>query len=108
MKSTTDVMLRTADLAAAKQYYHGELGFPIVADTERLAGFDLGGFVLYFEPGGPNGDVFEFEVDDVESAKAQLLALGCTLVEEDPALPRCYLRDRFGLTFNLTTTYSST
>jgi hypothetical protein len=26
----------------------------------------------------------------------------CTLVEENPGIPRCYMSDRFGLIFNLT------
>jgi|SRR5580658_668979 catechol 2,3-dioxygenase-like lactoylglutathione lyase family enzyme len=106
MISTSDVICRTGDLAAAKAYYHAGLGFPIVADSERVVGFDTGAFAIYFERGDPNGAVFEFEVDDVAQAKAEMLARGCSLVEEDPALPRCYLRDRFGLVFNLTQSFS--
>jgi hypothetical protein len=37
----------------------------------------------------------------VQAAKARLIASGCMLVEEDPAVPRCYLRDPFGVVFNL-------
>jgi hypothetical protein len=40
-------------------------------------------------------------VADVAATRDRLLAAGCTLLEEDPGLPRCYLRDPFGLTFNL-------
>jgi catechol 2,3-dioxygenase-like lactoylglutathione lyase family enzyme len=102
MTSTSDVIFRTADLGAARAYYHGVLGFPIVVDSERMMGFDTGAFTVYFEPGDENGAVFEFQVDDVAKAKAEMLARGCSLVEENPAVPRCYLRDRFGLVFNLT------
>lgn len=35
MKSTSDVMLRVANLQDAKRYYNEVLGFPIVTDTER-------------------------------------------------------------------------
>jgi len=105
MKSTSDVMLRTNDLQEAKRFYNGVLGFPIVTDTERVVGFDTGSIVLYFETGDANGSVFEFEVDDLADAKRGLLEHGCTLVEEDPDLPRCYLRDRFGLLFNITKSY---
>jgi len=31
----------------------------------------------------------------------RVLAAGCALVEEDPAVPKCYLRDPFGLVFNI-------
>ncbi len=105
MKSTSDVMLRTSDLQDAKEFYNGVLGYAIVSESQRVVGFDTGSFILYFEHGDENGSVFEFEVDDVEAAKNKLLANGCTLIEEDPSLPRCYLRDRFGLIFNLTTSY---
>jgi catechol 2,3-dioxygenase-like lactoylglutathione lyase family enzyme len=105
MKATSDVMLRTNDFAAAKAHYHGLLGFPIVVEAENLLGFDLGGFVLYFEPGDDNGSVFEFEVPNVAQAKERLIARGCAVIEENPAIPRCYLRDPFGLVFNLTETF---
>jgi catechol 2,3-dioxygenase-like lactoylglutathione lyase family enzyme len=100
MTSTRDVIFRTARLEEAKAFYNGVLGFAIVTDSPML-GFDTGAITMYFEPGDPNGAVFEFEVDDVNEAKAKLLAQGCTLVEENPSIPRCYLRDRFGVVFNL-------
>jgi catechol 2,3-dioxygenase-like lactoylglutathione lyase family enzyme len=102
MESNREVMLRTDSLAAAKAYYHGVLGMPVIVDADDVIGFDTGAFALYFEPGDDNGAVFEFEVEDVAAAKARLLAQGCLLVEEDHERPRCYLRDAFGLTFNLT------
>lgn len=105
MRATTDVMLRTNDFDAAKKHYNGGLGFPIVTDEPNVLGFDMGGFVLYFEHGEDNGSVFEFEVSDVSRTKERLLAQGCALVEEDPGKPRCYMRDRFGLIFNLTQTF---
>jgi hypothetical protein len=40
-------------------------------------------------------------VPDVAAARARLVAAGCTVVEEDPRVPRCYLRDPYGLVFNL-------
>jgi catechol 2,3-dioxygenase-like lactoylglutathione lyase family enzyme len=105
MRATNDVMLRITDFAAAKSYYNGVLGFPIVAEAENLLGFDLGAFVLYFEHGDDNGSVFEFQVLDVTQAKERLLAQGCALLEEDPDIPRCYMRDPFGLIFNVTQTF---
>ncbi len=105
MKSTSDVMLRTNDLREAKRFYNGVLGYPIVSESERVVGFDTGSFILYFEPGEENGSVFEFEVDDLEETKKKLLEQGCALIEEDPSLPRCYLRDPFGLIFNITKSY---
>jgi predicted enzyme related to lactoylglutathione lyase len=102
LNATTDVILRTNDLEAAKAYYHGVLGFPNIPVSDRIIGFDAGGLAIYFERGDENGSVLEFEVDDVAETKNKLLANGCKLVEENPGIPRCYLSDRFGLIFNLT------
>ena len=102
LTSTTEVMLRTNDLEAAKAYYHGVLGFPNIPVSDKVIGFDTGGISIYFERGDANGSVLEFEVDDVAEAKTKLLAHGCALVEDNPAIPRCYMSDRFGLIFNLT------
>jgi hypothetical protein len=41
-------------------------------------------------------------VDALGKAKSRLIAAGCEVVEEDPSVPRVYLRDRFGLVFNIT------
>jgi len=101
VKSTNEVILRATDLAAVKAHYAGELGFPVVLEKDGMIGFDTGAVNIYFERGERDGPVFEFTVEDVQRAKGELLAVGCELVEENPAVPRVYLRDRFGLVFNL-------
>jgi catechol 2,3-dioxygenase-like lactoylglutathione lyase family enzyme len=103
MDSTRDVILQTPDMRAAVAFYDA-LGLARFVCTDELAGYETGAFRLFIEPGTAPGPVFEFLVDDVPAAKARLLAAGCTLVEENPAIPRCYLRDPFGLTFNLAKT----
>lgn len=35
------------------------------------------------------------------AAKRSLLSAGCTVREEDPSVPRCYIRDPHGLVFNI-------
>jgi catechol 2,3-dioxygenase-like lactoylglutathione lyase family enzyme len=104
MKTGRDVICRARDLGAVKAYYGGELGFPIVLDTDSIVGFDTGAVTLYYERGEPGSPVFEFFVDDLGAAKNRLTSAGCEIVEEDAALPRLYLRDRFGLVFNITET----
>jgi catechol 2,3-dioxygenase-like lactoylglutathione lyase family enzyme len=101
LKSSRDVICRAPDLEAVKAYYGAELGLPIVLDTESMIGFDTGEITLYYERGEAGAPVFEFFVDDVGRAKTRLTAAGCEIVEEDPSVPRVYLRDRFGLVFNV-------
>jgi catechol 2,3-dioxygenase-like lactoylglutathione lyase family enzyme len=88
-------------LAEATQFYTSVLGFRITSKDENLAGFETGSFCLYVERGPRHGPVFELLVPSVAEAKSRLLAAGCVVVEEDPAIPRCYIRDPFGFTFNI-------
>jgi predicted enzyme related to lactoylglutathione lyase len=100
-ESTREVILRTENWAEATRFYGSVLGLPIAYEAETMIGFESGAFRLYVEKGKPHAPVFEFLVPDVQAAKQRLTKAGCTIVEEDPSLPRCYLRDPFGLVFNL-------
>jgi hypothetical protein len=77
------------------------LGLRVAAETDTIFRVDAGAIRLFVEHGDPHGPVFDFLVPDVQSAKNELLAAGCALVEEDASIPRCYLRDPYGLVFNL-------
>jgi catechol 2,3-dioxygenase-like lactoylglutathione lyase family enzyme len=101
VRSSRDIIIRTENWAAATAFYATALGFEAVYRGENMIGFETGSFRLYVEKGEAHGPVFDFLVPDVQSAKEQLIASGCTLIEEDPTVPRCYLRDPFGVTFNL-------
>jgi catechol 2,3-dioxygenase-like lactoylglutathione lyase family enzyme len=100
-KSTREVILRTEQWPDAVSFYRSVLGLPVAYESPAMIGFETGAFRLYVERGAPHPPVFELLVSDVAAAKRRLLAAGCTLVEEDPALPRCYIRDPYGFTFNL-------
>lgn len=99
--STRDVIIQTENLAAAVRFYKSVLGLNPVRHSKTLVGFETGAFCLYVEQGPAPGPVFEFCVPDLAAAKKRLVAAGCTVVDEDPELPRCYLRDPHGLTYNL-------
>jgi catechol 2,3-dioxygenase-like lactoylglutathione lyase family enzyme len=100
-QSTRDVIIRTGKWAEATAFYGSVLGLPLAYQDKTMVGFETGSFRLYVEQGPEHGPVFEFLVPDVDAAKRRLLAAGCTIVEEDPSLPRCYIRDPFGLVFNI-------
>jgi uncharacterized protein YndB with AHSA1/START domain/predicted enzyme related to lactoylglutathione lyase len=100
-ESTRDIIIRTADWQRAIEFYGSVLGLPVVHRGETLVGFETGAFRLYVEPGSEHGPVFEFLVPDLAQARSRLLAAGCTVQEENSSLPRCYIRDPFGVVFNL-------
>lgn len=101
LKSSRDVIIRTASWSEAVRFYESVLGFRIASRCEGLIGFETGSFRLYVERGEPHGPVFDFLVADVPATRDRLLQAGCTLIEEDPRVPRCYVRDPFGVTFNV-------
>jgi predicted enzyme related to lactoylglutathione lyase len=101
-QSTRDVIVRTADFDAAVSFYEHVLHLRVTMRRDGLVGFETGAFQLFVERGTPaHGPVFEMKVDNVAAARDRLVAAGCTLVEENPELPRCYLRDPYGFVFNL-------
>jgi len=57
---------------------------------------------LFIEPGPPLGPVLEVTVADVADAKQRLVQNGCEVVKDEPHFPRCYVKDPFGLIYNLT------
>ena len=99
--STRDIIIQTDQPDDAKKFYMEILGMTLFDDNPAMRGIETGAFRLFIEPGALPGPVLEFLVDDVQATKSRLLAAGCTLEQEDPALPRCYIRDPFGLVFNL-------
>ena len=100
-KSSRDVILRTEKWAEAVRFYGSVLGLPMAYQAATMVGFETGSFRLYVEKGDEHGPVFEFLVVDVEAAKQHLLEAGCTIVEENPSVPRCYVKDPYGLVFNI-------
>jgi catechol 2,3-dioxygenase-like lactoylglutathione lyase family enzyme len=100
-ESSRDVIIRTMAWADAIHFYREVLGLPVSYRSATMMGFEAGGFCLYVEQGQEHGPVFEFLVPDMFEAKRHLLAAGCAIIEEDAALPRCYVRDPFGLVFNI-------
>jgi predicted enzyme related to lactoylglutathione lyase len=100
-KASRDIIVRTENWSKALRFYGSVLGLPITEKGETIIGFETGSFCLYVERGKEHGPVFEFLVPDIEAAKRQLTAAGCTVIEENPKIPRCYIKDPYGMIFNL-------
>ena len=100
-KASRDIIVRTENWSEALNFYEKVLGFPITERAKTIVGFETGAFCLYVERGKEHGPVFDFLVPDIQDAKRQLVAAGCTIIEENPAVPRCYIKDPYGLVFNV-------
>lgn len=101
IRASRDVIVKTEAWEKAIDFYGSVLGLPVKHRSETLMGFETGAFCLYLEKGESHGPVFEFLVPDVQALKQRLLADGCVVVEEDASVPRCYIRDPYGLVFNV-------
>jgi catechol 2,3-dioxygenase-like lactoylglutathione lyase family enzyme len=101
VRSSRDVIIRTPDVKAATEFYQTALGLTVTERAADLVGFETGTLQLFVEQGDALSVVLDFLVHDVQATKTALVAAGCAVVEEDPNIPRCYLRDPFGLLFNL-------
>ena len=97
----TDILVQAADPKGAAAFYVHQLGFEITGETPMIS---LHGkhINLFIEQGPPLGPVLEVTVENVEEAKARLVKNGCTIVKDEPHVPRCYVRDTYGLIYNLT------
>ncbi len=99
--SSRDVLIQAEDLEAACAFYEQRLGLTAFMKEENLVGLEAGAFRLFLDRGPKYGPVFEFFVDNLEAAKSELQAAGCVIEIEDPRVPKCYVRDPFGLVFNI-------
>ena len=100
----TDIIIETPDPAGAARFYAETLGFAVDETSEALVSIRGPHINFYIERApAPLGPVFEVQVDDVDEAKQRLVANGCVIVKDEPQFPRCYIRDPYGLTYNLRT-----
>ena len=101
MKSSRDVLIQTNKMDEAAIFYEKVLGFSVIQRDEQLIGFETGSFRFFIDKGESYGPVFEFFVPDLQQAKKTMVENGCRIESEDPNVPHCYIRDPFGLIFNL-------
>jgi hypothetical protein len=97
----TDILIQAPDPKAAAAFYVNQLGFTITGVHDRWIDLHGPNINLFIEEGPALGPVLEVTVDDVEQAKARLVAGGCVIVRDEPNFPRCYVKDQFGLIYNL-------
>jgi hypothetical protein len=98
----TDVLIQAEDPKDAASWYVNNLGFEITGEESEMISPHGEHINLFIERGPALGPVFEVSVGDVEEAKLRLVKNGCEIVKDEPDFPRCYIRDPYGLIYNLT------
>jgi predicted enzyme related to lactoylglutathione lyase len=97
-----DILIQAPDPAAAAAFYVEQLGFTVTDPNPQMTALEGRNINLYIEPGPPLGPVLEVTVADVDEAVQRLVANGCEVLKHEPKFPRTYVKDPFGLIYNLT------
>ena len=98
-----DIVIQSPDPVKTAYFYTEQLGFSITDENPNLISLEGENINLFIERGATLGPVFEVTVDNVEEAKHMLVKNGCEIIKDEPNFPRCYVKDPFGLIYNLTT-----
>ncbi|SRR6266568_9086546 len=100
-KFGADILIQAPDPNSAASFYVEQLGFEITHEEPKMISLHGKHINLFIEQGPILGPVLEVTVDSVEAAKLRLEASGCRVIKDEPEFPRCYVRDNYGLTYNL-------
>jgi predicted enzyme related to lactoylglutathione lyase len=97
-----DILIQAEDPLKAANFYVKELGFTITDKNPKMIGIHGENINLFIEPGPALGPVLEVTVKSVKDAKENLTKQGCKVIKDEPRVPRVYVRDPYGLIYNLT------
>ena len=98
----TDILIQAPDPKKAADFYVEHLGFEVTGEDPKMISLHGRRINLFIERGPALGPVLEVTVASVEETKRRLVNNGCEIVKDEPEFPRCYVKDPFGLIYNLT------
>ena len=99
----TDILIQAPEPKTAAAFYVEHLGFRITGEDPGMISLHGAHINLFIERGPALGPVLEVTVENVREAVRRLVENGCRVVKDEPEFPRCYVRDPYGLIYNLTT-----
>jgi predicted enzyme related to lactoylglutathione lyase len=97
----SDILIQAPDPKKAAAFYVDHLGFEVTGEEPQMISLHGRHINLFIERGPTLGPVLEVTVDSVEAAKRRLVQNGCTILKDEPDFPRTYVRDPYGLIYNL-------
>jgi len=101
-KMSPNVAVRTDQFSEAVGFYANILGFPNRSVDPALGNHDASPLNLFvIEDHEISGPVMELLVDDLDNAKEELIANGCEVIRWRGKGQDCYMRDPFGIIFNI-------
>jgi len=101
-RASPNIAVRTNRFEAAAEFYSDLLNLSDRSESSDLADFEAGPFNLFvIEDAEISGPVMELFVDDLERARKKLVRMGCEVVRWRGKGQDCYVRDPFGVLFNI-------
>jgi len=101
-RMSPNVAVRTTETGDAFSFYSEVLGFRHRPENETHTDLDADPLNLFIiEDHEFSGLVLELFVEDLEAAREELLAKGCRIIRWEGKGKDCYVRDPFGVVFNL-------
>ncbi len=97
----TDILIQAPDPKEAACFYVERLGFTITEEGTEMISLHGKHINLFIERGPALGPVLEITVKDVQEAANRLVERGCEILKNEPEFPRIYIRDPYGLMYNL-------
>jgi len=97
----TDFLIQAEDIKSAAAFYVEQLGFEITDETTNMISIHGKNINMFIERGTALGPVFEVTVESLEEATRRLVEAGCVVVKDEPDWPRRYVRDPYGVIYNL-------
>ena len=85
----------------ALAFYRDILGLPVVTETSEEAELDAAPFRLFLDDREPREWIMELIVPDLEAAREELVAAGCSVERWEGKGKVCYIRDPFGQLYNI-------
>jgi catechol 2,3-dioxygenase-like lactoylglutathione lyase family enzyme len=98
---SSDILIQAPDPNAAAAFYVKRLGFEVTGEDPKMISLHGPHINLFIERGPALGPVLEVTVDSVVAARLELEKSGCQVVKDEPDFPRCYIKDPFGVIYNL-------
>lgn len=101
-KMSPNIAVRTEQFSDAVAFYSEFLGFNNRSSDPELADLDANPLNMFIiEDHEVSGPVMELFVNDLEQAREELVAKGCEVIRWRGKGQDCYIRDPFGVMFNI-------
>ena len=101
-KMSPNIAVRTDRYQEALDFYQEVFGFENRSQDPALGDFNAAPLRMFvIEDNELNGLIHELFVEDLEAAREELVKQGCEVVRWHGKGQDCYIRDPFGVIYNL-------